>query len=159
MDGIATDVRYALRQLRRRPVFTLVAALSLAIGVGANTAIFSVVNGVILKPLPYPEPERLIYITSQFPTLGFDQFWVSLPEFVDFRDHNQAFSSVGAYNISASNLGTTTPSRRVPRSRCRAGRSASSRPPGSHGGDAPTASGSSSPRASAAAAFLRRSRG
>ena len=104
---------YAVRNLRRSPGYAIVTILTLALGIGANTAIFSVVNGVMLKPLPYPEPERLIYITSQFPGLGFSTFWVSPPEFVEFRDRNQAFSSVGAYSVGAVNLDTTPPTRPV----------------------------------------------
>jgi predicted permease len=107
------DVIYALRSLRRQPGFTLVTILTLALGIGANTAVFSVVNGVILRPLPYPEAGRLEFITSQFPSLGFDQFWVSLPEFVEFRDRNHSFGSVGAYNVGAVNLGIDPPSRPV----------------------------------------------
>jgi putative ABC transport system permease protein len=87
--------------------------LTLALGIGANTAVFSVVNGVLLRPLPYPQPERLEYITSQFPTLGFQKFWVSIPEFIEFRDWNSAFSSVGAYQIGAINLDTSPPTRPV----------------------------------------------
>src|SRR5687768_2228108 len=95
------DIINAFRQLRKSPGYAAVTVLTLALGIGANTAIFSVVNGVVLKPLPYPEPDRLMFITSQFPGLGFDQFWVSAPEFIDFRDQNQTFESVGAYNASA----------------------------------------------------------
>ncbi len=113
MDTLRKDVRYALRSLRRQPGFAAVTILTLALGIGANTAVFSVVNGVLLKPLPYPEPDRLQYVSSQFPTLGFDQFWMSIPEFVEFRDHTQAFESVGAYSVGAVNLGTDTPSRPV----------------------------------------------
>jgi len=113
MDTLRKDILYGLRSLRRQPGFTAVTVLTLALGIGANTAVFSVVNGVLLKPLPYPEPEQLQYLSTQFPTLGFDQFWVSIPEFVEFRDHNQAFSSVGAYSVGAVNLGTDTPSRPV----------------------------------------------
>jgi putative ABC transport system permease protein len=107
------DLTYALRSLRRQPGFTLVTILTLALGIGANTAVFSVVNGVILRPLQYPDAGRLEFITSQFPGLGFDQFWVSLPEFVEFRDRNHSFESVGAYNVGAVNLGIDPPSRPV----------------------------------------------
>jgi putative ABC transport system permease protein len=113
MDILRKDILYAVRSLIRQPGFTLVTILTLALGIGANTAVFSVVNGVLLRPLGYPHPEQLEYITSQFPALGFSQFWVSLPEFVEFRDHNRVFSSVGAYQVSAANLGTTQPSRPV----------------------------------------------
>jgi predicted permease len=113
MDTLRKDLLFALRSLRRQPGFTLVALVTLALGIGANTAVFSVVNGVLLRPLPYPEPARLQYVTSQFPNLGFDQFWISLPEFLELRDHSQAFASIGAFNVSAVNLGTDTPSRPV----------------------------------------------
>jgi putative ABC transport system permease protein len=83
------------------------------LAIGVNSAIFSVVNGVLLKPLPYPRPERLVFITSQFPTLGFDQFWVSAPEFVEFRERNKSFADVGAYRAGAVNLGTADQPRRV----------------------------------------------
>ena len=106
------DIRYAIRGLLTRPGFSVVAILTLALGIGANTAIFSVVNGVVLRPLSYPEPERVFFITSQFKGM-FDQFWVSVPEFIEFRDRNKAFASVGAYTVGAANLGTETPSRPV----------------------------------------------
>src|SRR5688572_7503637 len=107
------DLQYAIRSLRRQPGFAIITVLTLALGIGANTAVFSVVNGVLLRPLPYPEPERLEFITSQFPSLGFNQFWISPPEFLEFRDHNQTFESVGAYVVGAVNLGTAPPSRPV----------------------------------------------
>jgi predicted permease len=113
MDTLLTDLRFAVRTLRRNPVFTLITVLTLALGIGANTAIFSVVNGVLLRPLDYPRPERLVFITTQFPTLGFDQFWMSVPEYAEFREHTQAFSSVGGYSVGAANLGTSPPSRPV----------------------------------------------
>lgn len=113
MDRLALDLLYAFRSLRKNPAYTLVTILTLALGIGANTAIFSVVNGVILQPLPYPNADRLVFITSQFPALGFDQFWVSAPEFVEFRDRNQSFEDVGAYRAGAVNLGTQDQPRRV----------------------------------------------
>src|SRR5204863_935992 len=83
MDSLLRDFRHAIRNLLRTPVFALITVFTLALGIGANTAIFSVVNAVILRPLGYPRPERLVYISSQFPALGFDQFWISPPEFVE----------------------------------------------------------------------------
>jgi predicted permease len=113
VDTLRQDLVHAFRNLRKSPAYTAVTVLTLALGIGANTAIFSVVNGVVLKPLPYPQPERLVLVTSQFPGLGFDQFWVSAPEFVEFRERNQAFETVGAYRAGAVNLGTDDQPRRV----------------------------------------------
>jgi predicted permease len=110
---VKQDLVYALRSLWKSPGYTAVTVLTLALGIGANTAIFSVVNGVLLKPLPYPQPDRLIFITSQFPGLGFDQFWVSAPEFVEFAEHNRSFEQVGAYRAGAVNLGTPDQPRRM----------------------------------------------
>jgi predicted permease len=107
------DLVYAFRHLRKSPGYAIVTVLTLALGIGANSAIFSVVNGVLLRPLPYPDPERLVFITSQFPALGFDQFWVSAPEFVEFRERNRSFEEVGAYRAGAVNLGTEDQPRRV----------------------------------------------
>jgi putative ABC transport system permease protein len=112
MQSIFADIRYAIRGLLSRPAFSIVAILTLALGIGANTAIFSVVNGVVLQPLQYPGPERLMFITSQFDGM-FDQFWVSAPEFIEFRERNKAFEAVGAYTVGAANLGTETPRRPV----------------------------------------------
>jgi predicted permease len=104
MTGLGHDVRYALRGLIKTPGFTAVALLTLALGIGANTAIFSIVNGAILRPLEYPKPEQLMYLTTQFPSLGFLQFWVSPPEYLEFRELNRSFSSVGAFTTGEVNL-------------------------------------------------------
>ena len=111
--GSWQDVRLAVRSLRASPVVAAVAILSLSLGIGANTAIFSVVNSVILRPLGYPHPEQLIYISSQFPALGFDQFWVSPPEFFELQERARSFSSIGAYAVGQVNLAASDRPRRV----------------------------------------------
>jgi predicted permease len=103
-DNLYRDLRHAVRSLLRAPVFAVVTILTLALGIGANTAIFSIVNGVILRPLGYPQPEQLMYLTTQFPAFGFDQFWVSPPEYLEFRELNQSFSAVGAFTTGEVNL-------------------------------------------------------
>src|SRR5688500_5542421 len=103
-DNLRQDLRLAIRSLLRAPAFTVVTILTLALGIGANTAIFSIVNGVILRPLGYPKPEQLMYLTTQFPAFGFDQFWVSPPEYFEFRELNQSFAAVGAYTTGEVNL-------------------------------------------------------
>src|SRR5499427_8757926 len=113
MDGFMRDVRHAARNLLRSPGFAIVTILTLALGIGANTAIFSVVNAVILRPLGYPRPDRLVYISSQFPQLGFDQFWVSPPEFLEFQERTRAFSVVGAFTTGQANLTAPDRPRRV----------------------------------------------
>ena len=113
MDNFRKDVRYAIRALRRQPAFTFIVVITLALGIGANTAVFSVLNAVVLRPLPYPHPAELELITSQFPQIGFEQFWVSMPEFVEYRDNNHSFVSVGAYRADEVNLGVDPPARVV----------------------------------------------
>jgi len=106
------DIRYAVRLLRRSPGFAAVALLTLALGIGANTAIFSIVNGVILRPLPYPNPDRLMFLTTQFRPI-FMQFWVSPPEYMEFQELNRSFASVGAFATGESNLTAGDAPRRV----------------------------------------------
>jgi len=113
MQTLKQDVVYAARTLAKTPGYAAVTILTLALGIGANSAIFSVVNGVLLKPLPYPHPERLLFITSTFPGLGFDRFWVSLPEWAEFKERTRSFRSVGAYREGSVNLGTPERPRRV----------------------------------------------
>ena len=95
MTTFIQDLRYGLRMLAKNPGFTAVAVLTLALGIGANTAIFSVVNGVLLRPLPYADPGRLmtVYETSR----EFGQMSVAYPNFLDWRRENHAFTDIAAY--------------------------------------------------------------
>ena len=104
LETTIQDLKYGVRLLRRSPGFAVLAVLTIGLGIGANSAIFSVINGVVRKPLGYPEPERLMFITSQFPTLNFHRFWISPPEYFDFKEHTRAFKDVAAYSTGAMNL-------------------------------------------------------
>ena len=95
MTTLITDVRYGLRMLGKNPGFTAVALLALALGIGANTAIFSVVNGVLLRPLPYPDPGRLMMIYEK--TADFSQSSVSFPDFLDWQRANQSFTGMAVF--------------------------------------------------------------
>src|SRR5579862_5328895 len=97
------DVRYALRTLRRSPGITLVIVASLAIGIGANSAIFSVVNALLLKPLPYPEPDRLAVLWLRSPGVNIPQDWPSPGEYLDVQNENRSFEEM---SISQGRSGT-----------------------------------------------------
>ena len=95
-DALRQDLRYAGRALRRNPGFTLVAVLTLSLGIGANTAIFSVINGVLLRPLPYPDPDRLVRVFTSFS--GSERYAVSQPEFMDYKGLTQVFENAAAFS-------------------------------------------------------------
>ena len=101
------DLRYAARTLRKQPTFSLAAVLTLAVGLGANAAIFSIINAVLLRPLPYPNGERLVAVYSRYlPSSGYDFrfFGLSGPEFADIRSRVDAFAHIAAYSSSNRNL-------------------------------------------------------
>jgi putative ABC transport system permease protein len=105
MDTLLHDLRYGARMLLKTPAFTFVAVLALALGIGANTAIFSVVNAVLLRPLPYADPDRLVLLwqyTSRLPDL--DRMFVSYPDYLDWRDQNQAFEHLAVFRDGGANL-------------------------------------------------------
>jgi putative ABC transport system permease protein len=103
IERVARDMRYALRSLRRTPVFTAVAIVTFALGIGANTAMFSVINAVMLRPLPFPEAERLVDIRSIDLRLaeGHRESSVSWPDFFDWRTRTRSFAHLSAYHETA----------------------------------------------------------
>jgi len=96
------DLRYGFRMLRKSPGFTIVAVLTMALGIGANTALFSVVNGVLLNPLPYPEPDQLVTLHESKP--NFARGSISYPNFLDWQKDNRTFSSLAVGRTSGFNL-------------------------------------------------------
>ena len=105
-EKLMQDVRYGLRMLRKSPGFTAVAILTLALGIGANTALFSVVNGVLFNPLPYPHPEQLVWLAESKPNFATGS--ISFPNFLDWQKNNQTFTSMGlsrGYSYNLTGLG------------------------------------------------------
>jgi predicted permease len=101
-EQLVQDIRYGLRMLGKSPGFTAVAVLTLALGIGANTALFSVVNGVLLNPLPYPHPDQVVTMVDWFP--GYGESSISYPDFLDWVRLNHTFSSLAAYRRDSFNL-------------------------------------------------------
>jgi putative ABC transport system permease protein len=101
METLWQDLRYGARMLLKKPSFTLIAILTLGLGIGANTAIFSVVYAVLLRPLPYREPERLTLLWTKLDKIGLEQNWVSEPEVLDFREQAKLFEGFGVLTESS----------------------------------------------------------
>jgi predicted permease len=113
MQTFLNDLRYGWRMLLNKPGFAVVAIITLALGIGANTAIFSVVNAVLLRPLPYHEPDKLVRVYTEFPSMDLKKFWMSVPEFMDIRNEAQSWESIGAWSTGGLNVATTSEPIRV----------------------------------------------
>jgi predicted permease len=104
LDSLVRDFRYALRAMRRRPTFTLAAVLTLALGIGANTAVFSVVNGILIKPLPYPHPEELISLGHNAPGFNAEKLNMSPTMYFTYRDENRTFQNIGIWSTGGQSV-------------------------------------------------------
>ena len=93
-----SDIRYALRNLLRRPAFTIIAVVTLALGIGANTAIFSAINALLLKPLPWPELDRVVAIWDKSPSRGYEHNEVTMANYLDWQAQSQSFEQLALYN-------------------------------------------------------------
>jgi putative ABC transport system permease protein len=113
MQTFLQDLKYALRMLKKNPAFTAVAILTLAVGIGANSAIFSVVNSVLLRPLPYQQPGQLVRVYSEFPTMKLQKFWVSPPELLDIQRDAKSWQAIGGWAPGGQNVGTESEPLRV----------------------------------------------
>ena len=98
MNNLWRDILYSFRTMRKNPAFSVVAVLTLAVGIAANTAVFSVVNAVLLRALPYEQPNQLVMVWEDNLKMGLDQFPASYPNFVDYRDQSQSFQSFAAFD-------------------------------------------------------------
>jgi len=112
LSGMAQDLSYGARMLLKKTGFTLIAVITLALGIGANTAIFSVVNAVLLRPLPYEQPDRLVALYDALPKLGYPRVGLSEAEFVRLRQENRSFAELaGWYWVPATLRGVSEPER------------------------------------------------
>ncbi|HKF55641.1 MAG TPA: ABC transporter permease [Blastocatellia bacterium] len=104
MKTLVKDLGYGLRAMRKKPGFALVAVITLAFGIGAGTAIFTVVNAVLLRDLPYSKPDQLVLVWERFLTFGLDKIPASAAEYVDYRNENQVFEQIATYGTVDFNL-------------------------------------------------------
>ena len=105
LETIAQDLRFCFRMMSKNLGFTAVAVLTLTLGIGACTAVFSVVYAVMLKPLPYRDPDRLCALWKSVPKKGLERDWTSYPTFKDWRDHNHVFEDLALYLSTGSGAG------------------------------------------------------
>src|ERR1700756_4159682 len=108
MGTFRQDLHFALRMMRKNLGFTSAAVLCLMLGIGATSGIFTVVNAVLLRPLPYSHPEQLVRVYTEFPTFpngGLPRFWTSAPEFFDLRRDTHSWATLDAWTTAGANLG------------------------------------------------------
>ena len=113
LDMLRQDTRYALRSMRKNPSFTIIAVLTLALGIGANTAIFSVLHAVLLRPLPYQEPSQLVHLFETQTNREFSRREASYPDYVDWQERSSVFEGLAGYNGGSVTLGGSGAPERV----------------------------------------------
>src|ERR1041385_6743606 len=113
MESLLSDVRYAVRNLLRRPDFTIIAVITLALGIGANTAIFSAINALLLKPLPFPELDRLVAVWDKLPSRGVQRNEVTVANYLDWQSQTQSFEQLALYRWWSANLTGVDPPERI----------------------------------------------
>jgi len=116
--GLLADAKYAIRRLGKEPGFTSVALATLALCIGANTAIFSMVYALVLKPLPFPSPNRIVEVYNQFPRAGLHHLPSNLVQYSDFKAHTKAFDAIGLWNGGMVTVGDGSSSQRIADATC-----------------------------------------
>jgi len=112
MDSLLRDLRFAVRSLLKRPALTIIAIITLAIGIGANSAIFSFINALLLKPLPFPDPERVVALWDKVPSRGVERNEVTVANYLDWRAQNKTLEQLAIYRWWSTNLtGSDSPER------------------------------------------------
>ena len=112
MDSLLRDLKFSARSLLKRPALTIIAIVTLAIGIGANSAIFSTINALLLKPLPFPDPERIVALWDKVPSRGVERNEVAVANYLDWRAQNKTFEQLGLYRWWSTNLtGSDSPER------------------------------------------------
>src|SRR5438132_6281221 len=104
MDSLLSDIRYAVRNLLKRPGFTAVAVITLALGIGANSAIFSTVHALLLTPLPFPDLDRVVAVWEKVPSRGLQRNEASVANYLDWRAQSNSFEHLGVYRGWNANL-------------------------------------------------------
>src|ERR1700704_5922016 len=113
MDTLIKDLRYGSNSLRKHPGFSLIVIAVLALGIGANTAVFSIVNSVLLRPLPYQDSDRLVMIWGNFQKLNIERLTAKAAEFENYRAQDQTFAQVAAFENQSFNLSGSDQAERV----------------------------------------------
>src|SRR2546428_11953234 len=113
MDSFLKDIRYSVRLLLRNPTFAIIATISLALGISANSAIFSIMDKLLVRSLPVKAPEQIVLLSAESVNPRFLNNVFSYPDFVDYRDHNQVLSGLIAFTTAEARIGTAEETDRV----------------------------------------------